>query len=128
MHLRVDLLEGGVGHALLLRPAAGDLEHPRRQVDTDRRTFGRGAGRVASRLPGAAADVEDPIRGGDVRGGQQPLVVGGDGAVEVLGVLRPVGALIAVPGPELVGIGRVDLQCAGARHGILLRTTLSHWE
>jgi hypothetical protein len=35
-------------------------------------------------------------------------VIVGDGAIEVLGVLSPVGALVAVPGGELVAVGRID--------------------
>ena len=47
---------------------------------------------------------------------EEAAVVAGDGAVEPVGVGRPVGALVAVPGPQLLGVGRVDAHGVGGGH------------
>ena len=57
---------------------------------------------------------------------EQPFVVCGDRPVEVLGVVGPVLALVAIPGAELLDVGRVDRHCVGRGHDDLLLISL--WE
>jgi hypothetical protein len=75
-------------------------------ISADRSTPG------ACGLAGAAADVEYLITGADLGRVQEREVVGGDRAVEVLGVCCPVGAFVAIPGLCLLGVGRVHPQTA----------------
>ena len=59
--LRVGLRERRVGDAFLGGPAARVVQHPRGQVDPQRRARVRDTSRVPGRLPGAAADVEHSV-------------------------------------------------------------------
>src|SRR5688500_18615258 len=64
-------------------------------------------GGVAGVLAAATAHVQHPV--GRLDGGRrlERAVVAGDGPVEVLGVLGPVGAFGAVPGGQLLGVGGI---------------------
>ena len=96
-----------LGVALLGGEAAGEGDHLGGQVDPERRGGAGGAGRVAGGLAGAASDVENSLTWGDGRCGHEPVLVGGDRPVEVLGVGRPVGALATVPRAGLISVGGV---------------------
>src|SRR5439155_13109901 len=87
--LRVGLYEGGVADAFLRRPLARVIDHPRREVDTERGSRRRGTSGVPRRLTGATTDVEHIVGGPDLRGGEERPVIRGDAPVEVIGALGP---------------------------------------
>ena len=65
-----------------LGEAAGDVEHPRRQVHPEGEARGCAAGGVAGGLAGAAAEVEHRVGGPDPHRVEEVGVVRGDRGVE----------------------------------------------
>ena len=84
MHLGVAQLVADVVEPFGRRQLTGALEHALGHVDADDSARRRGARRLASRQPGAAADVEYLVTGADPVGGAKVLVVSAQlGVVEV---------------------------------------------
>ena len=83
VHLGVAVLVCHVVELLGDGEPAGVLEHRRGDVDAEHAPGRRGAGGVARRLPGAAADVENVVTGGDAGSGAKSLVVSAELGVVV---------------------------------------------
>jgi hypothetical protein len=69
------LLKTDVVEPFCRRELPGPLEHALGQVDADDMAEGRGAGRLAGRQPGSAADVEHLVAGADSVRGAKVVVV-----------------------------------------------------
>ena len=87
--LGVAQLVADVVEPLGRRHLTGSLEHALGHVDADDAARRRGAGRLASRQPGSAPDVEHLVTGADPVRGAKVLVVSPQlGVVEVEAVRR----------------------------------------
>jgi hypothetical protein len=75
VHLRVAQLEADVGELFGRSGFTGALQHAFGDIDAQNAAGRRRARRFASRQPGSATDVEDPVTGADAVGGAEVPVV-----------------------------------------------------
>ena len=98
VHLRVGLFETSVRESFGRRQFTSTGEHPRRQIDAERRSINRGARGGPSRLAVAASNIEHIGIARDRGELDEGTLVHGNRAVVPLPVLRPVVAFVAIPG------------------------------